>query len=50
MRDFIDEAIENLEFTNEVAEFSLLEFGPDDDDPLDLEDELSDDGDEDEPA
>ena len=49
-RDFIDEAIENLEFTNEIAEFSLLEFGPDDDDPLDLDDELADDGDEDEPA
>ena len=50
MRDFIDEALENLQFTNEVAEFSLLEFGPDDDDPLDLDDALSDDGDEDEPA
>ena len=50
MRDFIDEAMENLVFTNEVAEFSLLEFGPDDDDPLDLDDALSDGGDEDEPA
>ena len=50
LRDFIEEAMENLEFTNEVAEFSLLEFGPDDDDPLDLEDDLSDGGDEDEPA
>jgi HEAT repeat protein len=50
MRDFIDEAMENLELTNDVAEFALLEFGPDDDEALDLDEVLSEDGDEDEPA
>jgi len=52
MQDFIEEAIENLQFTDEVAQFSLLEFGPDgdDDDDLDLDDELLEDDDEDLPA
>jgi HEAT repeat protein len=51
MQDFIEEAIENLQFTDEVAQFSLLEFGPDgDDDELDLDDDLAEDGDEDLPA
>jgi len=52
MQDFIEEAIENLQFTDEVAQFSLLEFGPDgeDDDELDLDDDLAEDDDEDLPA
>jgi len=52
MQDFIEEAIENLQFTDEVAQFSLLEFGPDGDDgdDLDLDDELLEDDDEDLPA
>jgi HEAT repeat protein len=52
MQDFIEEAMENLQFTNEVAQFSLLEFGPDgdEDDELDLDDDLAEDDDEDLPA
>ena len=50
MRDFIEEAMENLQFTDEVAEFSLMEFGPDGDDELDLDDDLAEDDDEDLPA
>ena len=52
MQDFIEEAMENLQFTDEVAQFSLLEFGPDgdEDDELDLDDDLAEDDDEDLPA
>jgi hypothetical protein len=54
MRDFIEEAMENLEFTDEVAEFSLMKFGEDGDDDEDAlgldDDDLADDDDEDLPA
>ncbi len=50
MQDFIDEAIENLELTDEMQEFSLLKFGPDGDDELDLDEDDIEDEDEDEPA
>ena len=53
MQDFVEEAMENLQFTDEVAQFSLLEFGEDgDDDELELDDEddLSEASDEDLPA
>jgi HEAT repeat protein len=51
MQDFIEEAMENLQFTDEVAQFSLLEFGPEgDDDELDLDDDDLSEDDEDLPV
>lgn len=50
MQDFIEEALENLDFTDEMQAFSMFEFEPDGEDGLDLDEDLSEDDDEDEPA
>jgi HEAT repeat protein len=43
--DFIEEALENLDYTDEVQAFSLFEFDPEADDALDADDDLFDEDD-----